>query len=173
MDLKKRGLTFSPLMWVLILLQLKFLTKKLKKNICLVSVYGPAQEEGKEVFLTELAHICFKNKEPMLIGGDFNILRFSEDKNKAFCPNKFTDMFNLIINSYALREVTLNGGLYTWSNNQENPTLEKLDRFLMNESWETLFPLTNLRKILRQLSDHNPLMLCIDQDKIKKKRLQF
>ena len=70
----------------------------------------------------------------MLIGGDFNILRFSEDKNKAFCPNKLTDMFNLIINSYALREVTLNGGLYTWSNNQENPTLEKLDRFLMNES---------------------------------------
>ena len=100
-------------MWVLILLQLKFLTKKLKKNICLVSVYGPAQEEGKEAFLTELANICFKNKEPMLIGGDFNILRFSEDKNKAFCPNKFTDMFNLIINSYALQEVTLNGGLYT------------------------------------------------------------
>ena len=28
LDLKKRGSTFSPLMWVLILLQLKFLTKK-------------------------------------------------------------------------------------------------------------------------------------------------
>ena len=40
----------------------------------------------------------------------------------------------------------------------------------MNESWETLFPLTNLRKIPRQLSDHNPLMLCTDQDKIKKKK---
>ena len=89
---------------------------------------------------------------------------------KRFAPNKFTDMFNLIINSYVLREATLNVGLYTWSINQENPTLEKLDRFLMNESWETLFPLTNLRKIMRQLSDHNPLMLCTDQDKIKKKR---
>jgi len=66
----------------------KVFDKKMRKNICLVSVYGPAQDEGKEAFLTELAHICFKNKEPMLIGGDFNILRFSEDKNKAFCPQQ-------------------------------------------------------------------------------------
>ena len=66
----------------------KVFDKKMRKNIYLVSVYGPAQDEGKEAFLTELAHICFKNKEPMLIGGDFNILRFSEDKNKAFCPQQ-------------------------------------------------------------------------------------
>ena len=58
-------------------------------------------------------------------------------------------MFNLIINSYALRDLTLNGGLYTWSNNHEDPTLEKLDRCLMSENWESLFPLSNLRKIPR------------------------
>ena len=79
-------------------------------------------------------------------------------------------MFNLIINSYALRDLTLNGGLYTWSNNHKDPTLEKLDRCLMSENWESLFPLSNLTKIPRYLSDHNPLLLCTDQDKIKKNK---
>ena len=151
-------------------IMVKVFDKKLRKNLCLVNVYGPAQDEGKEVFLTELAQICYENKDPMLLGGDFNILRFSDEKNKNFRPNRYSDMFNLIINSYALRDLTLNGGLYTWSNNHEDPTLEKLDRCLMSENWESLFPLSNLRKIPRYLSDHNPLLLCTDQDKIKKNK---
>ena len=154
-------------------IMVKVFDKKMRKNLCLVNVYGPAQDEGKEVFLTELAQICSENKDPMLVGGDFNILRFSDEKNKNFRPNRYSDMFNLIINSYALRDLTLNGGLYTWSNNHEDPTLEKLDRCLMSENWESLFPLSNLRKIPRYLSDHNPLLLCTDQDKIKNKTFSF
>lgn len=61
----------------------------------------------------------------MLIGGDFNIMRFCGDKNKKFKNNKWSDMFNHIINIHELRELHLNGGKYTWSNNQVNPTLEK------------------------------------------------
>jgi hypothetical protein len=69
-------------------------------------------------------------------------------------------MFNWIINSYRLRDVTLNGGMFTWSNNQVNPTLERLDRVLISLEWEALFPLTNLRKKPRFMSDHNPLIVC-------------
>jgi hypothetical protein len=47
-------------------------------------------------------------------------------------------MFNWIINSYELREISLNGGKFTWSNNQADPTLEKLDRLLMNNELESL-----------------------------------
>lgn len=131
--------------------------RKLKKNLRLATVYGPAQDDRKEPFLTELSHICTINSSPMLVGGNFNIMRFSsEKKNKTFKGNKFTDMFNLIINSHDLREISMMGGKYTWRNNQKNPMLEKLDRFLMNESWEQEFPLTNVRKIPKELlSDHN------------------
>ena len=51
------------------------------------------------------------------------------------------------------------GGLYTWSNNQAHPTLEKLDRILMNSEWKDLFPLVTTRKLVRDISDHNPLVL--------------
>jgi endonuclease/exonuclease/phosphatase family metal-dependent hydrolase len=50
-------------------------------------------------------------------------------------------------------------GQYTWSNNQKNPTLEKLDRILVNSEWENLFPLTQARKLPRVMSDHNPLIV--------------
>jgi len=36
----------------------------------------------------------------------------------------------------------MTGGLYTWSNNQENPILEKLDRILASKKWEDIFPNT-------------------------------
>jgi hypothetical protein len=68
-------------------------------------------------------------------------------------------MFDSIINSHGMREIYLSGGQYTWSNNHQDPTLEKLDRFLMNDSCETLFPLTTVHKLVREMSDHNPLIL--------------
>jgi hypothetical protein len=68
----------------------------------------------------------------------------------------------LIINSYELRELPLAGGKFTWSNNRENPTLEKLDRVLISNFWEMEFPLCNLRKIPRYMSDRNPLIVRTD-----------
>ena len=46
---------------------------KIKWN--LLVVYGAAHEENKMDFLSELSSFCSKNKEPILIGGDFNIIR--------------------------------------------------------------------------------------------------
>jgi hypothetical protein len=70
-----------------------------------------------------------------LIGGDFNILRFFSEKNKRFSPNRYSDVFNNIIQVNGLIEMTIGGGKYTWSNNQVNPTLEKLDRVLITREW--------------------------------------
>jgi hypothetical protein len=41
----------------------------------LVAVYGAAQPEFKEIFLTELVHACIKENLPIVLGGDFNIIR--------------------------------------------------------------------------------------------------
>jgi hypothetical protein len=46
----------------------------------LVVVYGPAQAEFKENFLTELVHMSTHEQLPLLIGGDFNILRSPNEK---------------------------------------------------------------------------------------------
>lgn len=125
----------------------------------LLVVYGSAHEESKEEFLVELASMCSNMKVPYIVGGDFNILRHSGEKNKSFSICKSTNLFNSVINTLALREIHISGGKYTWTNNQAHPTLEKLDRIVMSETWEDLFPLVSVRKLVREIADHNPLLL--------------
>jgi exonuclease III len=47
-----------------------------------INVYGAAQEHEKNKFLCELSSFCHRSKHPMLLGGDFNIIRRDEEKNK-------------------------------------------------------------------------------------------
>jgi hypothetical protein len=55
-------------------------------NICnnftwiFIAVYGPAHEEGKYSFLQELTQACNTETLPILIGGDFNIIRNQNEK---------------------------------------------------------------------------------------------
>lgn len=58
--------------------------KKLKKTIGSSHNIWAGSDEKREQFLIELSHICANRKAPMLIGGDFNIVRFSEEKNRNF-----------------------------------------------------------------------------------------
>ena len=43
----------------------------------------------KTQFFTELSNCCLKVKYPLIIGGDFNILRFGNEKNEKLNTNKF------------------------------------------------------------------------------------
>lgn len=44
----------------------------------------------------------------------------------------------------------MSGGRFTWSNNQSDPTLEKLDRILMSREWEDIFPSVMVNKLPRE-----------------------
>ena len=46
----------------------------------LVSGYGAAQDAQKPAFLAELARICENESLPMMVGGDFNVIRKPEEK---------------------------------------------------------------------------------------------
>jgi hypothetical protein len=48
----------------------------------LAMVYGPAQNDEKENFLIEFAQLYEKCEGPTVIGGDFNIIRKTCEKNK-------------------------------------------------------------------------------------------
>ena len=50
----------------------------------LVAVFGAAQPSFKENFLTELVQACNKEKLPLLLGGDFNIIRHPSEKKTGW-----------------------------------------------------------------------------------------
>ena len=125
----------------------------------LVLVYGPAQEDQKQRFLTELASLISKETVPMVIGGDFNILRSPHEKNKGQFKNRWPFLFNAVIDAYNLRELDLSGRQFTWANNLSNQTFEKLDRVLMTTEWESKYPRASVQALTREISDHTPLFL--------------
>lgn len=47
----------------------------------LIAVYGLAQMEYKEAFLTKMVQTCSQDTHPTIIGGDFNIIRNPQEKN--------------------------------------------------------------------------------------------
>jgi endonuclease/exonuclease/phosphatase family metal-dependent hydrolase len=53
----------------------------------------------------------------------------------------------------------MSGRKYTWANNLATPTFKKLDRILITTEWEEKFPLSTVQTLIREVSDHTPLLL--------------
>lgn len=71
-----------------------------------MAVYGAAQPEFKEIFLIELVHACIKENLPIVLGGDFNIIRCPGEKNNdRYDDHRWPFLFNAIIDGLSLREI--------------------------------------------------------------------
>jgi hypothetical protein len=47
----------------------------------LISVYEPAQHDSSEEFIQELNEICEKDSLPVVLGGDFNLIRNNQERS--------------------------------------------------------------------------------------------
>jgi hypothetical protein len=63
------------------------------------SIWGRTRWKKNPEFLSELVWTCDNEQLPMLIGGDFNILRRNEEKNNDNFNARWAFMFNAIIES--------------------------------------------------------------------------
>ena len=129
----------------------------------LVAVYGAAQPERKELFLAEFVNTCSNETLPLMLGGDFNIIRNPSEKNNNRYDGRWPALFNACIESLNLRELDLSGRKFTWANSAECPTFERLDRILVSTDWEQKFLLSTVEALTREISDHTPLLLDTNQ----------
>jgi len=104
-------------------------------------VYGPHGDAAKLQFLQELKNIPPPpDHNRWLILGDFNPIYQEEDKNNSNLNHRLMDAFRATINHLHLKEIKLNGRRFTWSNQQDMPTLTRIDRFLCTPEWKLIFP---------------------------------
>jgi hypothetical protein len=82
--------------------------------------------------LRELVNLAKDNPYPMIIGGDFNLLRFRHEKSKGRFDDHWPFLFNTVIDSLDLREISMVGRQFTCANSLPDPIYEKLDRVLMD-----------------------------------------
>jgi hypothetical protein len=122
-------------------------------------VYGPQGDAEKLQFLQELAAIPCPAHGRWLILGDFNLIYQAEDKNNSNLNRRLMGSFKAMIDDLNLKEIGLNGRRFTWSNEQDNPTLTRIDRFFCTPDWELSFPTCFLHSLPSLMSDHTPLLL--------------
>jgi hypothetical protein len=127
-----------------------FLKFKLKNKTdsfewTLITVYGAAQEEEKESFLQELVQACSIERIPLMVrrGGGFQYNQEPQEKNNARYSDRWSFLFNAVINSLDLRELELSERQYTWANNLQTPTFEKLDQIFSKYRMEVKLPYGN------------------------------
>lgn len=87
------------------------------------------------------------------MGGDFNIIRRERDKNKLGGVNKWSHLFNAILEQTGLLELDLVVMQFTWSNNRLDPTFEKLNRFLASPDWDLPFRNVTVSSLTRTMSN--------------------
>jgi hypothetical protein len=120
-----------------------------------LNVYGPAQHDLSAAFVQDLSDFCGKEILPILLGGDFNLIRSNRDKNQGQGDPRLMELFNDFIGNFQLRDLFIGGVKYTWSNKQKFPTLVKLDRILATTSWDMKYTNSYAWVKARIGSDHN------------------
>lgn len=72
--------------------------------------------------------------------------------------------FRRTIDSLQLAELHLTGRLYTWSNEQSRPTMERIDRVFATVQWLECHPFHHLHGRSTDASDHAPLLLVLSTE---------
>ncbi|KAK1617796.1 hypothetical protein QYE76_023313 [Lolium multiflorum] len=128
------------------------------RTMDIIGVYGPADHGRSREFLQELSAKIATSTRPLLLGGDFNLIRAAEDKNNSNLNWTLIDLFNDNIASWGLREIPRTGARFTWTNRQLNPVRSALDRVFVSPNFEAIFPLCSLAAETSLGSDHTPLV---------------
>lgn len=87
-------------------------------------------------FLLELGHIMSRWARPWCVGDDFNEVQEPGERSRGGDRRTWG---MALFSEFALREMFIVGSFCTWLNSQENPSYNKLDRFLVSVEWEELF----------------------------------
>jgi hypothetical protein len=93
------------------------------------------------------------------MAGAFNLIIDARDKSNTRLNRRSMDMFCHCINDLELRESSLLGRRYTWSNERDAPTMAKLDRWFGFMEWDELHSDASLTVLSSSLSDHCPILM--------------
>lgn len=129
------------------------------KSWTITGVYGPQADTDKILFMQEITDLSHHVLPPWLILGDFNLILRVQDKNNSRINLQMLSRFRATVDNLELVPLDLRGKKFTWCNDQQVPTMTKIDHFLATDDWLNLFPRSDLQALASLGSDHCPLFL--------------
>jgi hypothetical protein len=102
---------------------------------------------------------------PWLLGGDFNVIRFHQEKWGKSGFSCYELGFINCINSLEVDDLAFTGLYHTWSNKQSGDDFvsKKLDRVMANLEWLTVFVNTSVKFLEGGVSDHSPALVAVEE----------
>uniref|UniRef100_A0A2N9FHC8 Kinesin motor domain-containing protein n=1 Tax=Fagus sylvatica TaxID=28930 RepID=A0A2N9FHC8_FAGSY len=123
------------------------------------SVYSPTLEGIRNGFWEELALIQHRWGSPWCLFGDFNTVCFPRERLGSNQFNPAMIAFSDFINSANLIDLPLEGGLFTWCNGSDPPSMSRIDYVLVSADWEEHFPNVTHKLLPKPISDHSPILV--------------
>jgi hypothetical protein len=152
---------------------IKFTCKLDNKSFHVTNIYGPSSSPQKMGFVIWLMNLDTSDFDDWVLGGDFNLIRHPDNRNKPGGDIAEMNMFNELISNLNLVDIPFSGRNYSWSNMQTDPLLVKLDWVFTSSSWTLTFPATFVQTLSRPISDHTPYVLHIGSSIPKSKLFRF
>lgn len=111
----------------------------------IVVVYGFPYEEGKQMFLDELEKVMGSWTGPIMISGDFKLVRSLADKNNGVVNLSGQICLMIGLTGGGFVEIELRNRKFTWTNNQENVVMARIDRVVISTQFDLTFPWLRLK----------------------------
>lgn len=97
-----------------------------------LNVYAPNDEVVKALLWTMLLHELKSRDVWCCVLGDFNTIRYEDERIGKSDIHISTFAFSEFINDAALMDMIMVNGPFTWCNRREEVTFSRLDRFLLD-----------------------------------------
>jgi endonuclease/exonuclease/phosphatase family metal-dependent hydrolase len=91
-----------------------------------------------------------------IIIGDFNMIVSATDKSNDNLNRCLMVAFRVVVRDLELKELSLRGRKFTWSNNQ---TQTRIDRVFCTMAWDLMMPNMFMQALSSRVSDHCPLVI--------------
>ena len=113
----------------------------------------------REDFLSELGAIRGLSNELWCVARDFNRIRFPSERSRGGRMSPTMRRFLEVVEELKLRDLPLQGGLFTWSGGLNIRLKSIIDRFLIYEDWEAHFQGAIQVVLVKPVSDYSPILL--------------
>ncbi|XP_020412737.1 uncharacterized protein LOC109947231 [Prunus persica] len=136
------------------------------------AVYGHPCPSKRSYLWQNLSIIAASWNLPWVVCGDFNDILFEDEKLGKLSGKSrgFKDWFD----QHGLIDLGFLGPKFTWVNKRFGGdfVMKRLDRAICNKEWRVFFPEAFVRHLPRRCSDHSPILLSLNSDKIPSSELK-
>lgn len=134
---------------------------------------GPPMLHRNMLFITWIMNLDTSSFDEWALGGDFNLIRSPDNRNRTGGDINEMNMFNEMISDLELVDIPFSGRNFSGSNMQPDPLLVKLDWVFTSSSWTLTFLATFVQPLSKPLSDHIPFVLHIGSNIPKSSMFRF